>query len=577
MTAPDLLQYGFFLLVVTLLVRPIGHYLANVFGGGRTFLDPVLRPVERGIYAVGGVDPDEGMDWRRYAGAFVRFGALGTVVLYLLLRLQQHLPWYYPGSQTTPLTTDLSLNTAVSFATTTTWQAYAGESTMSYFSQMAGLTAQNFLAGAAGLAVGIAFIRGFARQGGSDLGNFWVDLVRALLWVLLPLSLLVGLALAWQGVPMNLDPYTPVRTLAGAEQLIPQGPVAALESIKNLGTNGGGFFNANGGHPFENPTPLSNLLEILAIAVVPAALTATFGRMVGRPRQGWVLYAVMVLLFAVGLAVCGWAERDGNPALAAITHPTENAQPAQPGGNMEGKEVRFGIGGSVLAAITTSNGATGSYNSMHDSYTPIGGMVPLVNMLLGEIVFGGLGTGIYSIVLVALLGLFLTGLMVGRTPEFLGKKFGPAETRLITIYTLLASVPILLLTALAVSTDAGLAGLTTNDGSHGLTEILYAYATSVANNGQNMAGLSANTPFYNLSTAVAMLVGRLGLGVTALALAGLFVRQVRRPASVGTIPTDTLLFGVVLTATALLVGALTFLPALALGPIVEHLMMAAGG
>jgi len=316
---------------------------------------------------------------------------------------------------------------------------------------------------------------------------------------------------------------------------------------------------------------------MLAIAVVPAALTATFGRMVGRPRQGWVLYGVMVVLFAVGLGVCGWAERDGNPAVAAITHPTAIAQPDQPGGNMEGKEIRFGIGGSVLTAITTSNGATGSYNSMHDSYTPLGGMVPLVNMLLGEIVFGGLGTGIYSIVLVALLGLFLTGLMVGRTPEFLGKKFGPAETRLITIYTLLASVPILLLTALAVSTDAGLAGLTTNDGAHGLTEILYAYATSVANNGQNMAGLSANTPFYNVSTAVAMLIGRLGLGVTALALAGLFVRQVRRPASVGTIPTDTLLFGVVLTATALLVGALTFLPALALGPIVEHLMMAAGG
>lgn len=568
------LQSAAFLIVLTLLARPLGGYLERVFAGQRTALDPVLRPVERGIYRLTGVDPVEEMDWRAYAAAFIRFGALGTLALYLILRLQTSLPWFYPAWQTTMLTGDLAANTAVSFATTTTWQAYAGEVSMSYFSQMAGLTAQNFLAGAAGLAIGMAFMRAFARRGGDTLGNFWVDLVRSVLWVLLPASIVIGLVLVWRGVPQNLQPYTLARSLSGAEFALPQGPVAALEIIKNLGTNGGGFFNANGAHPFENPTPLTNMVEMLAIVAAPAALTYTFGRMIGRQRHGWLLYAVMIFLFALGLAACGWAEQDGNPAIAALTNPAEVIA-AQPGGNMEGKEIRFGVDGSVLAAITTSNGATGSYNSMHDNYTPFGGMVPMVNMLLGEIVFGGLGTGIFSIVLVVLLGLFLTGLMVGRTPEYLGKKIGPEEIRLIAIYTLLAPLTILPLTALAIGSEAGLAGLTTNSGAHGLTEILYAYASSMANNGQNMAGLSANSLFYNGTTGVAMLVGRIGLGVTALALAGRFVLQVRRDPGTEAIPTETPLFAAVVIGTALLVGGLTFLPVLALGPIVEQLIMAA--
>jgi K+-transporting ATPase ATPase A chain len=568
------LQAAAFLVVLTLVTRPLGGYLARVFTGQQTAPDVVLRTIERGIYRMTGVDADAEMDWRQYAAAFVRFGVLGVLLLYLILRLQHALPWAMPASGVTPMTPDLAMNTAVSFATTTTWQAYAGEITMSYFSQMAGLTAQNFLAGAAGLAVGMAFIRGFARGQTNALGNFWVDLVRALLWVLLPIALVGGLLLVWQGVPANLNPYAVVRTLVGVELALPQGPVAALELIKNLGTNGGGFFNANAAHPYENPTPLTNVLELFAILVVPAALTKAFGRMVGRERHGWVLYAVMVVLFVAGLAVCQWAEHDGNPALAALTNPGEQFA-AQPGGNLEGKEVRFGIAGSTLAAVVTSNGATGSFNSMHDSYTPVGVLVPLFNMLLGEIVFGGLGTGIYSIVLVALLGLFLTGLMVGRTPEYLGRKIGPDETKLITIYTLLAPLAILPLTAAAVASDAGLAGLTTNDGARGLTEILYAYATSMANNGQNMAGLSANSPFYNWTTALAMLLGRFGLGVVALVLAGRFAGQVRRGPSAGAMSTESILFAMLVTCTAILVGGLTFLPALALGPIVEQLIMAA--
>ena len=568
MSFTSVLQYVTFLAIVTLLVRPVGGYLTRVFDGGRTMLDPVLVPVERSIYRFCGVDPTREMDWKAYAGAFVRFGVLGMVLLYLILRVQEHLPWFQPANELTPMTTHLAANTAVSFATTTTWQAYAGETTMSYLSQMAGLAAQNFLAGAAGLAVGIAFIRGFARQSGSALGNFWVDLVRSLLWVLLPVCVVGTLVLVWRGVPLNFDDYSVVQTLGGATQVIPQGPVAALEVIKNLGTNGGGFFNANGAHPYENPTPLTNLLEMLFIVVVPAGLTYTFGRMIRQTSQGWLLYAVMVVLFTAGLLFGGWAEQDGNPRLAAVGAAQSGED--QPGGNMEGKEVRFGIGGSILTAEVTSNTSTGSYNSMHDSYTPLGGMVPMVNMMLGEIIFGGLGAGIYSLVLVALLGLFLSGLMVGRTPEYLGKWLGPLETRLIVIYSLLGSLAILVPTAVAVVTDDGLAGLTTNSGAHGLSEIVFAYASSMANNGQNFAGLSANSPFYNYSTALAMLIGRFGLGVAALALAGRFVAQQRRAPSRGTFPTNTPLFGSVVIGTALILVGLSYLPVLALGPIIEH-------
>jgi K+-transporting ATPase ATPase A chain len=576
MSLPLIAEFALFLLVVTALVRPVGGYLTRVFTGQRTWLDPALSPLERGIYRFARVDPHQQMDWHAYALSFVLFGVVGTLLLFGILVVQPLAPWNNHPYLTTPMTPDLALNTAVSFVTTTTWQAYAGESTMSYISQMAGLAAQNFLAGAAGLAVGIAFIRGFARTEASRLGNFWVDLVRATLWVLLPASLIGGLFLVWQGVPMNFSSYTTVHTLEGGAQTIAQGPVAALEFIESLGTNGGGFFNANNAHPFQDPTPLANVVEMLAIAVVPAALTYTFGRMVGRPRQGWVLFWVMAFLFAVGLATCGAAEQSGNPLIAARAHYTTAASAMQPGGNMEGKEARFGIGDSVLTTIVTSNGATGATNAAHDSYTPLGGLVPLVNMALGEIVFGGLGTGLYSIVLVALVGLFIAGLMVGRTPEYLGKKIEPRHMKVIMTYTLAGPVVLLTLAALAVATDAGKAGLTTNGGPHGLTEILFAYTSTLANNGQTFGGLSANSPFYNLTTVVSMLMGRYVLGVLALALAGIFVGQRQRPATLGTLPTDSFQFGVVIVGTAILVGALTFFPAYALGPAVEHLQMVAG-
>jgi len=481
------------------------------------------------------------------------------------------LPWYDAAHLTTPMTPDLAINTATSFSTTTTWQAYGGETTMSYLSQILGLAGQNFLAGAAGLAVGIAFIRGFARQHTSNLGNFWVDVVRATLWVLLPLSLLGGIFLIWQGVPMNFNPYTHATTLEGASQTIAQGPVAALEFIKNLGTNGGGFFNVNGAHPYENPTPLTNFVEMLAIVVLPAALTNTFGRMVGRPREGWVLFWVMTFLFVAALGLCAWAEQSGNPAMASYVHA------GQPMGNMEGKEVRFGIGSTALTTVTTSNGATGSTNSMMDSFTPLGGAVPLMNMLLGEMVFGGLGTGIYSILTVALVGLFITGLMIGRTPEYLGNKLDPSEMKLLAIYILIGPLGVLLMTALAVVTGPGLAGLTTNSGPHGLSEIFYAYTSSFANNGQAFAGLTSNSPFYNVTTAIVMLLGRFGLAVPALILAGLFAKQTSRPMTGGKLRTDTLLFASVIVGTALIVVALTYLPAIALGPVIEHLQLVRGG
>jgi K+-transporting ATPase ATPase A chain len=598
MSAASLAQYAAFLLIVGLLVKPVGGYIARVFSGERTWLDPVMRPVERAIYRLAGVDAGAEMEWKRYAGCFVGFGLGGTLLLYAILRMQPLLHTFDPTYRPGPLTPDLAMNTAISFATTTTWQAYGGETTMSYLSQVVGLMSQNFLAGAAGLATGIAFIRGVARQRTPLLGNFWVDVTRALLWVLLPLAVVTAPVLVWQGVPMNFSPYAHATVLqpsgydeqvtdpdgkpvlddkgqpktkksALTEQVIALGPAAALEPIKNLGTNGGGFFNVNAAHPFENPTPLANLLELLSIAVLPAALTYTFGSMTGRPAQGWVLFAVMLVLFATGLLVCHLAEQRGHTLTAqGVDHVTSALQA---GGNMEGKEVRFGIGGSVLAAVTTSNGATGSYNSMHDSYTPVGGLVTILNMLFGEVVFGGLGTGLYSLVLIALVGLFVAGLMIGRTPEYLGKQVTVTEMKLIALYTIIAPLTILPLAALALVTDAGLAGLTTNKGAHGLSEILVAYTTSMANNGQNFAGLSANAPFYNITTAVAMIAGRFGLAIPALALAGRFARQPSKPVTAGTLPTDTPLFAGLTIATILIVGALSYLPVLALGPLVEHL------
>jgi K+-transporting ATPase ATPase A chain len=561
MTGNEWLQAGAFLIVVTLLVPPAGEYLARVFGGGRTWLDPVCRPVERLVTRVCGIDNEHSMSWAEYARSFVLFGLVGTLALYALLRLQRFLPGFDAPHLTTPMTPDLAANTAVSFSTTTTWQAYGGETTMSYVSQLVGLAGQNFLAGAAGLAIGIAFVRSLVAESARRIGNFWVDVVRAMLWVLLPLSVIGGVALVWQGVPMTFAPYVEAYTLEGTVQTIARGPVAALEFIKQLGTNGGGFFNVNGAHPFENPTPLANFLELLAIAVLPAALTYTFGRMTNRKRDGWVVYAAMASLFAAGVGGTTLAESAGVPAVTQVVGAP---------GNMEGKEVRFGVAASALTAVVTSNGATGSYNAMHDSFTPLGGMIPLVNMLLGEITFGGLGTGIVSMLLVVLLAVFITGLMIGRTPMYLGKRLGPDEMKLIALYTVIAPLGILVPTAIAAVTPAGLAGLTTNTGAHGLTSIVYAFASAFSNNGQNFAGLSANTPFYNVATTASMMIGRFMLGVTALALAGQFAaRPSRSGAETGALRTDSLLFCGVVVATAVIVGALTFAPVLALGPVVE--------
>jgi K+-transporting ATPase ATPase A chain len=557
------LEYAAFLGIVVGLAWPVGLYLARVFERKRTFLDPVLRPVERLLYRVLLVQPEQEMTAPVYLVCFLIFTALGTGLLFVLLLIQQ----IFPGGPdarylTTPLSSDLAINTAISFSTTTTWQAYGGESTLRYLSQLVGLTAQNFLAGAAGLAVGIAFLRGFAREKTATLGNFWVDLVRGLLWVLLPLSLLGGLVLVWQGAPLNLSPYTVARTLEGQTQTIAQGPVAALEFIKNLGTNGGGFFNANAAHPYANPTPLTNFLALLAIAVLPAALPITFGRMVGRPRAGWTLLAVMVALFVAGLVVCDAAER---------VAPSQLEDLGVAGGNLEGKETRFGVGGSVLTAVVTSNGATGSYNSMHDSYQPLGVLVLLVNMLLGEVIFGGLGTGLASLIIIALVGCFMGGLMVGRTPEYLGKTITATEAKYIALYALLTPLTLLPLTSWALMTESGRAGLSTNGGARGFTEILFAYASCMANNGQTMAGLNANSVFYNLTTAVAMLAGRLGPAALALLLAGRFAAQGRKPLTIGTLPCDTPTFAVLTLGAVLLLGALCFLPALALGPVAEQL------
>ena len=565
------IQYVLFVVIVTALVKPLGGYMERVFSRQRTNFDRFCLPVERLIYRISFVDPNVEMTGKEYATCFVLFGFAGTLLLYAILRLQQFLPWFFPEYHTTPLSADLALNTAISFSTTSTWQAYAGENTMTYFSQMVGLCAQNFLAGAAGLAVGVAFIRGLARQLSDTLGNFWVDLTRSLLWILLPGAVIGGLLLVWQGVPMNFRHYSVITTVEHTQQVIPQGPVAALEIIKNLGTNGGGFFNANGAHPYENPTSLANFLEMLAIVLLPAAFTNTFGRMVGQPRQGWLLYSVMLLLFVCGLIFVHHFEQRGIRQAGNVNFRHSRLQS---GPNMEGKEVRFGIGGSTLTAVVTSNTATGSNNSMDDSYTSLGGMVLLVNMLLGEIVFGGLGTGLYSMVMAAAVAVFLAGLMVGRTPEYLGKKIGPAQNKMIMLYALAAPLVVLPLTAIAVSTKVGLAGLTINGGPHGFSEILFAYTSCFANNGQSFAGLSANTPFYNLTTALAMMVGRFGVAIPALAFADLFGRQRSTPTSSGTLPTHSLLFGVLLTTCLIVMVALSYLPALALGPVLERLLFA---
>jgi len=570
--ANALIQIGLFSAIVTILSVPIGLYMAKVFSAERTFLDPALNPIERAIYRFCGVHPGVEQSWIEYTVSMLLFSFVGMLLLYAMERLQQFLPLNPQGFGA--VAPDLAFNTAASFTTNTNWQAYAGESAMSYFTQMAGLAFHNFVSAAAGIAVAIAVIRGFVRRGAKTIGNFWVDLTRATLWVLLPLSIIGALLLVWQGVPDNFNPYVHATTLAGAGQTIAQGPVASQESIKELGTNGGGFFNANSAHPYENPTPLSNLLEMVALILIAAGLTHTFGKMAGDRRQGWALFGVMAVLFLAGAAAAVWSEQRGNPQFAAMgIHQAATA--SQSGGNMEGKEVRFGIVNSALWATITTDTSCGAVNAAHDSFTPLGGLVPLLNMQVGEIIFGGVGSGLYGMLVMAVLAVFIAGLMVGRTPEYLGKKIEGREMKLAMLYILIFPVMILLPAAVAVVAKAGLAGIT-NPGPHGFTQILYAYTSAAANNGSAFAGLNANTAFYNSTLAVSMLFGRFMMKIPVLALAGSLAAKRTVPASAGTFPTNGAIFVILLTGVILIVTALTFFPADALGPIVEHLAMMRG-
>jgi K+-transporting ATPase ATPase A chain len=566
------LQVGIFLAIVTAVSVPLGLYMARVFARERTFLDPMLEPVERLIYRLCGVRPGAEMTWREYAIAMLLFSMVGMIVLYAMQRLQAFLPLnpqHFAG-----VAPDLAFDTAASFTTNTNWQAYGGETTMSYLTQMAGLAFHNFVSAAAGIAVAIAVIHGFVRSGARTIGNFWVDLTRATLWVLLPISLVGALALVWQGVPQNFSPYVHARTVEGAEQVIAEGPVASQEIIKELGTNGGGFFNANAAHPYENPTPLSDLIELLAIFAIGAALTHTFGQMTGDRRQGWALFGAMAILFLMGVTPAIWAEQRGNPEFAKLGI-SQAAAPGDSGGNMEGKETRFGIVDSALWATVTTDSSCGAVNSMHDSFTPLGGLVPLVNMQLGEIIFGGVGSGLYGMLVMAVLAVFIAGLMVGRTPEYLGKKIEGREMKLAMLFILIFPAVILILAGIAVVTKPGLAGIT-NPGPHGLTQILYAYTEASANNGSAFAGLSANTPFYNSTLAFVMLFGRFMMKIPVLALAGSLAGKKAVPPSAGTFPTNGAIFVVLLVGVVLIVAALTFFPVDALGPIVEHLVMMKG-
>lgn len=572
MTFNGVVQITFYTGLVLLLVKPLGLYMTRVFNGEWTFLDPVLRPVERIIYRLGGVNPRQEHHWTSYTVAMLLFNLAGLLLLYGLQRIQHLLP--LNPQHMGPVAPDSAFNTAVSFTMNTNWQSYAGESTMSYLVQMAGLTAQNFVSAATGIALSIALIRGFARHTARSVGNFWVDLVRCVLWILLPLSLVLALVMVWQGVPQNLKPYVTAHALEGTIQTIPQGPVASQEAIKQLGTNGGGFFNANACHPYENPTPLTNLLSMLAIFLVGAALTNTFGRMVGDQRQGWAILAAMLVLFLAGAGVAYWAEAQGNPAFAKYGVDM-TAGLMHPGGNMEGKEVRFGIANSALYAVVTTDASCGAVNSMHDSFTPLGGMVPMVNILLGEIIVGGVGSGLYGMLLFAILTVFIAGLMVGRTPEYLGKKIETKEVKMSILAVLILPASILGFTALAGVHPEGLKG-PLNAGPHGFNEILYAFTSGTGNNGSAFAGLSANTVFYNLTIGLAMLIGRFLFIVPMMAVAGSLAGKRLVPASAGTFPTTGGLFVGLLVGVILIVGGLTYFPAVALGPIVEHLLMTAG-
>jgi len=587
MTGNGWFQIFLFFCLVLALTKPLGNFLHRVYERKPTFLDPVLRPIERLIYRVCGVDDTKEMDWKGYGLSMLLFSGVSLLILYLIERTQQWLPWN--PQKLANVAPDLAWNTAVSFTTNTNWQSYVPESTMSYFTQMAGLAYHNFTSAAVGMALAIAVIRGVARKESKTIGNFWVDTTRSLLWILLPLCIILALALVSQGVVQNLKPYTQANLVEPqtiekqaadgtksqdtvTTQVIAQGPVASQEAIKMLGTNGGGFFNANSAHPFENPTPLSNLLQMLMIFAIPSALTYTLGRMTGSATHGWAVWSAMAALFLVAVFVAYGAESRGNPVLKGVN---TTASETQPGGNMEGKEVRFGIANSALFTTVTTDASCGAVNNAHDSLTPLGGMVPLINIMLGEIVFGGVGSGLYGMIVFVILSVFIAGLMVGRTPEYLGKKIESFDVKMAVLSILVSSFAILLFTAIAIVTKAGLAGIS-NPGPHGLSQILYAYTSATGNNGSAFGGINANTLWFNTTLATAMLLGRFFAVIPILAVAGNLAAKKHVPESLGTFPVTGPLFTVLLISVIVIVGALTFFPALSLGPILEHLLMNAG-
>jgi K+-transporting ATPase ATPase A chain len=585
MTSLGILQIALFFALILVCTKPLGVFMAKIFEGQRTFLHPVFRWLEVLTYKVIGVKEDVEQRWTQYTASVLSFSIFGFLLVYFIQRAQAYLPFNPQNFGTPNVTPDLAFNTAASFVTNTDWQAYSGESTFSYFVQMAALTVQNFASAAAGIAIAIALVRGFARQEKKTIGNFWVDVTRATVYVLLPLSMIAGLLFVSQGVIQNLHPYTTVSTVEGGKQIIAQGPVASQEAIKQLGTNGGGFFGANSAHPFENPTPLSNLLQMFLIFLIPGALTYTFGRMIGDTRQGWAIFAAFAVMSLIGVFVAYHFEQAGNPILTNLG--IQNAATSgQPGGNMEGKEVRFGIANSALFATVTTNASCGAVNAMHDSFTPLGGLVPLFNIMTGEVIFGGVGSGLYGILLYCVLAVFIAGLMVGRTPEYLGKKIEQKEVKMAMLAIIATAFSILVFSAISSvivfpakgywnPPGAAIANMT-NTGPHGLSEILYAYVSSTGNNGSAFGGLNPNTPWYNLTLGLAQFIGRFLFLIPLLAVAGSLAAKRKIPSTAGTFPTHGPLFVGLLIGTVIIIGALTFFPALALGPIVEHYLMHGG-
>jgi len=585
MTAAGVLQIALYFAALLAVTKPLGAFMARVFDGERTFLHPVLRWMEVLTYKVSGVREDVEQRWTQYTASLLSFSIFGFVILYVLQRVQAYLPLNPQNFGTPVVPPDGAFNTAVSFLTNTNWQGYSGESTMSYLVQMAGLTVQNFVSAAAGLAIAIAVVRGFARKESKTIGNFWVDLTRGTVYVLLPLSVVFGLFLCSQGVIQNLRPYDTAKTVEGASQTIAQGPVASQEAIKELGTNGGGFFNANSAHPFENPNPKTDFVEMFMLLCIPVALTYTFGKMVGDTRQGWALFAACAVMFLAGVFICYGFEQAGNPTLAKFGLQTA-ATPGQPGGNMEGKEVRFGNVNSALWATVTTDTSCGAVNSMHDSFTPIGGLVPLVNMMTDIVIYGGVGAGLYGLLIYCILAVFIAGLMVGRTPEYLGKKLEQKEVKMAMLAIIVTSASILVFSSLSSVISFPAHGYwnpggpaisnMNNNGPHGLSEIIYAYTSGTGNNGSAFAGITVNTPWYDLTIGLAMLIGRFLFLIPILAAAGSLAAKKKVPVTSGTFPTHGPLFVGLLIGTVLIVAALTYFPALSLGPIVEHFLMHSG-